>query len=114
MTSDNRWRMNIVQMIRGGRPEEALALLAEKYSVKPPRLKVGTVKGRRAVAGCYVAKEETIYLPNAEMMLDPYVVLHEFYHHLRSVEGKFSGSEKYADRYARGFLSSGKPPKSEA
>jgi len=96
-------------MIREGKPEEALTLLAEKYSVKPPKLKVGTVKGRRAVAGCYVAREETIYLPNAEMMLDPYVVLHEFYHHLRSAEGKFSGSEKHADKFAREFLISHKP-----
>jgi len=105
MTYDSCWKKSIVRLICERRPEEALALLAEKYSVKPPKLKVGTVKGRRGVAGCYVAREETIYLPNAEMMFDPYVVLHEFYHHLRSAEGKFSGSEKHADKFAREFIS---------
>jgi len=98
------YKTQVVRLIREGRPEDALAILAEEYGVRPPKLVVGTVKGRRRVAGCYVAKEATIYLSNAEMMLNPYVVLHEFYHHLRSIEGKFSGSEKHAERFAREVL----------
>jgi len=104
MTCDISWKRTVVRLIREGRPEEALALMGEKYSVKPPKLRIGTVKGRREVAGCYVAKERTIYLSHADMMLEPYVVLHEFYHHLRSMEGKFSGSEKHADTFAREFV----------
>jgi len=96
-------KTQVVRLIREGRPEDALALLAEEYGVRPPKLLVGTVKGRRKVAGCYVAKEGTIYLSNAEMMFNPYVVLHEFYHHLRSIEEKFSGLEKHAERFAREF-----------
>jgi len=104
MMGERYCKTQVVRLIREGRPEDALALLAEEYGVRPPKLLVGTVKGRRRVAGCYVAKEGTIYLSNAEMMFNPYVVLHEFYHHLRSIEGKFSGSEKHAERFAREFL----------
>ena len=104
MTRDRSWKKTVVQLIREGRPEEALALMGEKYGVSPPKLRIGTVKGRREAAGCYVAKERTIYLSHADVMLEPYVVLHEFYHHLRSMEGKFSGSEKHADKFAREFV----------
>jgi hypothetical protein len=96
----------VVQLILDGRPEQALELLSKNYGVRPPKLRIGTVKGHRNVAGCYVAKEETIYVSNAEMLHRPYVVLHEFYHHLRSVEGKFSGSERHAEGFARKFLES--------
>jgi len=104
MMRDRFYKTQVVRLIREGRPEDALAILAEEYEVRPPKLMVGTVKGRRRVVGCYVAKEETIYLSNAEMMSNPYVVLHEFYHHLRSIKGKSSGSEKHAERFAREFL----------
>jgi len=104
MIDDRCLKARIVQLIREGRPENALILLSEKYGVRPPKLRTGTVKGRRKVAGCYVAKEQTIYVSNAEMLSDPYVLLHEFYHHLRSMEGKFSGSERHAEKFAREFL----------
>lgn len=94
----------VVRLIREGRPEDALVLLAGKYGVSPPRLKVGTVKGHRSVAGCYVAKEKTIYLSRAEVMSEPYVILHEFYHHLRSAQGKYGASEKHAQAFATDFM----------
>lgn len=104
MTADNCWKTRVVRLIREGRAEDALALLAQKNGTSPPKLRVGTVKGHRSVAGCYVAKEKTIYVSNSEMMFEPYVVLHEFYHHLRSAEGKFSASEKHAKAFALEFI----------
>lgn len=94
----------VIRLILEGRTEDSLNLLAEKYGVSPPKLRVGTVKGRRSVAGCYVAKEKTIYLSKAEVMSNPYVVLHEFYHHLRSAEGKYGASEKHAQAFAIDFM----------
>ena len=104
LADDTSWKTEVVRLIRRGRPEEALELLSQKYGVKPPWLRIGTVKGRRKAAGCYVAKERTIYLSSAEMVCEPYVVLHEFYHHLRFMEGEFSGSEKHAEKFAKEFL----------
>jgi len=104
LSYDESWRDMIVEMIRDGKAEHALALLSEKYGVTPPNLRIGTVKGRRKALGCYVAKRTTIYVSTSEIMTEPYVVLHEFYHHLRSAEGKFGGSEKHAGKFALEFL----------
>jgi hypothetical protein len=104
MACNISWKKTVIQLIREGKAEDALTLLGERYGVTPPKLRIGTVKGRRKVAGCYVPKEKTIYLSHADVILEPYVVLHEFYHHLRSMEGKFSGSEKHADAFAREFV----------
>jgi hypothetical protein len=36
---------------------------------------------------------------------EPFVVLHEFYHHLRTaLDRKHRGTEKYADEFAREFI----------
>jgi hypothetical protein len=104
MIDEGCLKTRIVQLIREGRPEKALELLSEKYGVKPPRLRTGTVKGHRNVTGCYVAKEQTIYVSDSKMLSEPHVLLHEFYHHLRWMEGEFSGSERHAGKFAKEFL----------
>lgn len=100
------WRAKIVHAILNGRPEEALEDLSKTYGVTVPKVKIGRVKGFGSALGCYVAKEKTIYISSREHMFDPYVILHEFYHHLRNVGGKQRGVEKYADGFARDFVSS--------
>ncbi len=100
----------IIQMIREGEAKQALAMLAEKYGVNPPRLRIGTVKGRRKVLGCYIPRKGIIYVSTSEIMMEPFVVLHEFYHHLRSSEGKFGRSEKHAEKFATEFLQSTRVP----
>ncbi|MEM2969054.1 MAG: hypothetical protein QXP44_04515 [Candidatus Bathyarchaeia archaeon] len=97
----------VVWLILNGRAEEALALLAEKYGVSTPKLKVGLPKGRkRSALGCYTPKNETISLLNSDAVRNPFVILHEFYHHLRthSVDKLHRGTEKHADKFASEFL----------
>ena len=96
----------IVWLILNGKAEEALALLAKNYRVTTPKLKVGLPKGRRATAfGCYTPKNETISLLNSDVIGNPFVILHEFYHHLRtSVDKQHRGTEKNADRFALEFI----------
>jgi hypothetical protein len=107
----------IVWLILNGQAEKALDLLAKNYKVSTPKLKVGLPKGRRAKAfGCYTSKDATISVLNSEVMANPYVILHEFYHHLRtSVDKKHKGTEKNADKFAmefiNGYKSSGAPEK---
>jgi len=99
------FRTEIVTLIVGGRPERALRLLAKYYDVREPGLRVGTVKGHRKVLGCYVEREGRIYLSNSSFMTDPFVVLHEFYHHLRaSGVGKNRQVETRADLFAAEFI----------
>jgi hypothetical protein len=63
-------------------------------------------KGRKTnVSGCYTPKDETISLLSSDVMGNPFVILHEFYHHLRtSVDKKHKGTEKNADKFAKEFI----------
>jgi hypothetical protein len=91
-------------MILAHEAEKALASLAEHYGVDAPALTVGTPKGHITVAGCYVLQKETIYVASSEGLVSPFLILHEFYHHLRSVSGKHLGTERYANRFAREYI----------
>jgi hypothetical protein len=97
----------IVRLILNGQAEKALGLLAKKYKVTTPKLKVGLPKGRKATAfGVYTAKNETISVLNSDVIQNPFVILHEFYHHLRSraVDKQHRGTEKNADKFAMEFI----------
>jgi hypothetical protein len=96
----------IVSLILNGQAEKAIDLLAKNYKVSTPKLKVGLPKGRKANAsGCYTPKDATISVLNSDVMRNPFVILHEFYHHLRtSVDKKHKGTEKNADKFAREFI----------
>jgi len=96
----------IVWLILNGQTEKALNLLAKNYKVSTPKLKVGLPKGRRAKAfGCYTPKDSTISVLNSDVLANPYVILHEFYHHLRTtVDKKHKGTEKNADKFAMKFI----------
>jgi len=106
MTQDN-FKQLIVWLIINGKPEEALTLLAKNYKVNVPNLKVGLPKGHKIKAfGCYTAKSQTISVLNSEILVNPFVILHEFYHHLRSkaVDKMHRGTEKNADKFAIAFI----------
>ncbi len=97
----------IVRLILDGKVEEALALLAKNYRVTTPKLKVGLPKGRKVTAyGCYTPKDRTISVLNSDVIGNPFVILHEFYHHLRttSVDKQHKGTEKNADKFALEFI----------
>jgi hypothetical protein len=103
---DPKFKPLIVGLILNQRAEEALALLAKNYNVKTPELKVGLPKGHtRKIYGCYTAKNETISVLNSDMLGNPFVILHEFYHHLRtSIDKQHKGTEKNADKFANVFI----------
>jgi hypothetical protein len=97
----------IVQLILSKQTEEALELLSKTYGVEVPTLKVGLPKGHvRSAFGTYNAKTQTISVLDSEVFNNPFVILHEFYHHLRSkgVNRQHRGTEKNADKFAIDFL----------
>jgi Zn-dependent peptidase ImmA (M78 family) len=102
---EREFRAQVVGFIVDGSPEKAVALLAEYYGVSVPELRVGTVRRHRKVLACYVEKERRIYFSRSELLLQPFVVLHEFYHHLRASELQRSRQvEKRADLFANNFI----------
>jgi hypothetical protein len=103
--SERGFRARVVRLILSGNAEEALELLAEHYDVSVPVLRVGLPKGRKKnVLGCYTVKDTTIHVLNSDVFCNPFVILHEFYHHLRTVDKKHRGTERYANKFAHDFI----------
>ena len=97
----------MVQMIFDKKTEEALQRLSRFYKVNPPKIVVGTIKGKRhTVYAVYVQKECKIYCINSDVFYNPFIVLHEFYHHIITTGDTNRGSEKHANNYAKSFFDS--------
>ncbi|HEX2231627.1 MAG TPA: hypothetical protein VHG34_05490 [Nitrososphaeraceae archaeon] len=104
---DDITKARIVHMILNRNTEEALQKLSKFYNVTSPEIVVGTIKGkRRTVYAVYVQKERRIYVINSDVFYNPFIVLHEFYHHIRTRAGVHRGSEKHANMYAKSFIDS--------
>ncbi len=89
-----------VSLILDGKAEQAVRLLSDFYGVKPPVIRIGLPRRCSKALGCYVVSKNTIYLRSSREYMDPFVILHEFYHHIRSRLGKHRGTEKHADAFA--------------
>ncbi len=104
---DDITKAKIVHMILNRNTEDALQKLSKFYNVTPPEIVVGTIKGkRRTVYAVYVQKERRIYVINSDVFYNPFIVLHEFYHHIRTRAGVHRGSERHANMYAKSFIDS--------
>jgi hypothetical protein len=96
----------VVWLILNSKAERALGLLSEHFNVSVPSIRVGLPKGRRSTAlGCYSSRDRTISVLNSDALKEPFIILHEFYHHLRTAaDARHKGTEKYADRFAKEFI----------
>jgi hypothetical protein len=104
---DDITKAKIVHMILNRNTEDALQKLSKFYNVTPPEIVVGTIKGKRkTVYAVYVQKERRIYVINSDVFYNPFIVLHEFYHHIRTRAGVHRGSERHANMYAKSFIDS--------
>ena len=102
---DEESMAKIVYKILNRDTEQALSDLSDLYNIRAPEIVVGTIKGKRkTVYAVYVQNENRIYALNSDIFYNPFVVLHEFYHHLRSRGGVHRGSEKNANMYAKKFI----------
>jgi len=104
LKADFPFKARIVYLILSRKPEEALKQLSEYYNIEVPKVKVGMPRGHVKNRGCYVVGKKTIYFSNQNALYSPHVVLHEFYHHLRTQGRKHKGTEKRADAFAKEFL----------
>ncbi len=104
--SELEFKAYVVHLILDSKVEQALELLAKEFKVTVPKVQVGLPRSHGSVSGCYTARNQTIYVLNGEVLKEPFVILHEFYHHLRtsSVDKKHRGTEKYANVFAKEFI----------
>lgn len=104
---DDLTKAEIVRMILDKKTESALEQLSEFYHLSPPQIVVGTIKRkRRTVYAVYVPAKKKIYALNSEIFYNPFVILHEYYHHIRSKLGVHRGSERHANTFAKSFIDS--------
>ncbi len=108
--NERLFKAKIVQLILSNQTDEAIGLLSDHFRVSVPRLKVGLPKKSRKKIACYVPNTKTIYVASGEKLGDPFVILHEFYHHLRTHGRKHLGTEKHADRFAQEFIAAYRAP----
>ena len=97
----------VVHLILNNQTEQALEILAKHYRIETPKLKVGLPKRHlRNAYGTYNVNKRTINVLNSDIFGNPFVILHEFYHHLRSqnVNKQHRGTEKNADKFAIDYL----------
>lgn len=103
--TEEEFKVLVVATILDSKTEEAIELLCDHYRVRVPRLRVGVFEGRtKGVAAVYSLERKEILAAKREYLYDPFVMIHEFYHHLRSVSGKHRGTEKQADKFAADFV----------
>jgi hypothetical protein len=102
--ADLVFRAKVVYLILSKDTEEALGLLSRHYKVVKPKLKVGMPKRYSKNPACYVGKNRTIHVSRREILWNPQLILHEFYHHLRKETDAQGGIEKYADKFAKNYL----------
>ena len=106
MLSLNEWSFKaaIVSVILSKDTEKAVDLLSKKFKVRAPKLGIGPTKGKKKALAVYSVAANTILFRDQEYFFDPFVVLHEMYHCIRSTSGNHKGTEKNADRFALEFL----------
>ena len=103
--AEDKMKATIVALILDSKTEEAIDVLSRWYKVSRPRLGVGVLEGKtKGVAAVYSQNRKEILAARREFLYDPFVMIHEFYHHLRSVSGKHRGTEKQADKFALDFI----------
>ncbi|MDG6939193.1 MAG: hypothetical protein JRN39_02170 [Nitrososphaerota archaeon] len=100
----DEFKAAMVALILSGKTEEALEELGRNYGVRSPAIRVGHHKGTKRVEAVYVQERKTIFFARGENLSNPFVVLHEFYHHLRSRTGEHRGNEKLADEFAISYI----------
>lgn len=103
-TADLMFKAKVVNLILSKKVGEALELLSQRHRIPKPNLKIGMPKRHSAKLACYVAKKRMIHVSRGELLYNPRVILHEFYHHLRNSTDAQKGVEKYAEKFAENYL----------
>ena len=97
-------KARIVALILNGKLEAAVSAVSEAYGKSPPKVRVGVVKGHSNALATYDASKKTIFVSDSSLLTNPFVILHELYHHIRIFSSKHRGTEKHANRFALDFI----------
>ncbi|MHB1867872.1 MAG: hypothetical protein ACYCPP_02905 [Nitrososphaerales archaeon] len=101
---DSRFKANVVQLILSKDTEKAVELVSKRFKARVPTLGIGPTKGKKVALAVYSVSANSILFSDQEHFFDPFVVLHEMYHCIRSRSGSHKGTEKNADKFALDFI----------
>ncbi len=102
---DPMFKVIVVNTILSKNTEKAVELVCKRHAVRIPSLRIGGVpKGHKRALGVYSVASNSIAFRDQDQFFNPFVVLHELYHCIRSKSGSHRGTEKNADRFAISFI----------
>lgn len=101
---ESKFKATIVGIILSKNTERAVELISRKFNVKAPLLGIGPTKGKKKALAVYSVAANTILFRDQDSFFDPFVVLHEMYHCIRSTSGSHKGTEKNADKFAIEYI----------
>ncbi|MDA4111568.1 MAG: hypothetical protein OK439_03455 [Thaumarchaeota archaeon] len=98
------FKATIVQLILLKDTEKAVELVSRKFKVRAPSLGIGHTKGKKTALAVYSVAANTISFSDQDQYFNPFVVLHEMYHCVRSTSGHHRGTERNADKFALDYI----------
>jgi hypothetical protein len=101
---ERSFRASIVYLILSRSTERAVDLVSKKFHVRTPSLAIGHTKGKKIALAVYSVASNAISFSDQKYFFDPFVVLHEMYHCVRSTSGIHRGTEKNADKFALDYI----------
>jgi hypothetical protein len=101
---ESSFKATIIQLILSKDTEKAVELLSQKFRVRIPILGIGHTKGKKTALAVYSVVANTISFSDQDQFFDPFVVLHEMYHCIRSRSGNHRGTERNADKFALDYI----------
>jgi hypothetical protein len=99
-----RFKAAVVGLILSRDTETAVRLVSSKFHVRSPVLQIGHTKGKKIALAVYSVAANSISFADQEHFFNPFVVLHEMYHCIRSTSGHHRGTEGNADRFALDYI----------
>jgi hypothetical protein len=104
LLGEREFRVLVVHLILSKETEKAIDLVCKRFGARVPSLAIGIPKGHKKALAVYEINSNSIKFADKDSFFDPFVVLHELYHCLRSSSGKHRGTEKNADRFAGSYI----------
>lgn len=102
---EKMFKVYVIHAILSKDTEKAVELVCKRNHVSVPSLRIGGVpKGHKKALAVYSVASNSIAFRDQDQFFDPFVVLHELYHCIRSKSGSHKGTEKNADRFAVSFI----------
>jgi len=101
---DSQFKAAVVQLILSKDTEKAVELVSKRFKARVPSLGIGPTKGKKVALAVYSVSANSILFSDQEHFFDPFVVLHEMYHCIRSRSGSHKGTERNADKFALDFI----------